>query len=133
FLLLDYIDGVVARRRSADSAALRVFDRITDLPLLLVLLWLTFTQLALEAVIAKLAFDAVLLGLYARGLGSNYKRLRATAHYVSLFGLLMLHQRWAPRLVTAELVSLLLWVNAGVALTILLRRLKWLSRRRIAD
>ena len=132
-VLLDYVDGVVARRRDSDSSKLRVFDRLTDLPLVLTLLWLTFDQLDAPAVAAKLLLDGSLLILYARGLGNSYKRLRATAHYVSLFGLLMLERHWAPHLVTAELASLLLWVNAGVALTILLRRLEWLSRRRIAD
>lgn len=132
-VLLDYVDGVVARRRDTESSGLRVFDRLTDLPLVLTLVWLTFDELDPLAVGAKLALDGVLLVLYARGLGHSYKRLRATAHYVSLFGLLMLQRRWAPHLVTAELASLLLWVNAGVALTILLRRLEWLSRRRIAD
>jgi phosphatidylserine synthase len=133
YLLLDYADGVVARIRDQDSPTLRVLDRITDLPVLLSLVALTYERLAISALAAKLLLDAVLLVMYARGLGSNYKRLRAMASYVSLFGLLLLSQGWAKAQVTSELTSMLLWINAGVSLTIVLRRLKWLSRKRIAD
>jgi CDP-diacylglycerol--serine O-phosphatidyltransferase len=133
YMLLDYADGVVARIRDRDSPTLRVFDRVTDLPILLTLVALTYPQLVLSALAAKLALDAVLLVMYARGLGSNYKRLRATSGYVSVFGLLLLSQGWAKTQVRPELISMLLWINAGVSLTIVLRRFKWLSRKRIAD
>lgn len=133
YLGLDYADGVVARIRDQDSPLLRVLDRLTDLPILLTLVALTRDQLNPTSVAAKLLLDAVLLVLYARGLGSNYKRLRATSGYVSLFGLLLLSQQWAPALLTPEVVDLLLWINAGVSFTIVLRRLKVLSRKRIAD
>jgi phosphatidylserine synthase len=133
FLALDYLDGVLARVRDQDTPKLRVLDRLTDLPVLLALIAVNHHQLTPSAAELKLALDLVLLLMYARGLGSSYKRLRATAGYVSLFGLLMLSQGWAPKLATPELVSLLLWINAGVSLTIVLRRLKWLSRKRIAD
>lgn len=133
FMALDYLDGTLARIRDQDTPALRVLDRLTDLPVLLALVFVNYPLLTPSAVELKLALDLVLLVLYVRGLGSNYKRLRATTGYVSLFGLLMLSQGWAPKLVTPELVSLLLWINAGVSLTIVLRRLKWLSRKRIAD
>lgn len=133
YMLLDYADGVVARIRDQDSSTLRVLDRIADLPILLSLVALTYQHLVLAALASKLLLDAVLLVMYARGLGSNYKRLRAMSGYVSVFGLLMLSQGWAPLQVTPELVSMLLWINAGVSLTIVLRRLKWLSRKRIAD
>jgi CDP-diacylglycerol--serine O-phosphatidyltransferase len=133
YMVLDYADGVVARIRDQDSSTLRVLDRIVDLPILLTLVALTYERLVLAALAAKLLLDAVLLVMYARGLGSNYKRLRAMSGYVSVFGLLMLSQGWAPLQVTPELVSMLLWINAGVSLTIVLRRLKWLSRKRIAD
>lgn len=133
YMVLDYADGVVSRIRDQDSKTLRVLDRITDLPVLLALVGLTWERLAPAALATKLLLDAVLLVMYARGLGSNYKRLRAMSGYVSVFGLLMLSQGWAPAQVTPELVSMLLWLNAGVSLTIVLRRLKWLSRKRIAD
>jgi phosphatidylserine synthase len=133
YMVLDYADGVVARIRDQDSPTLRVFDRVSDLPVLLTLVALTHERVNLLALSAKLLLDMVLLILYARGLGSNYKRLRATSGYVSVFALLMLSQGWAQAQLTPELVSMLLWLNAGVSLTIVLRRLKWLSRKRIAD
>jgi phosphatidylserine synthase len=133
YMVLDYADGVVARIRDQDSPVLRVFDRVSDLPILLTLIALTHERLNLVALSAKLLLDIVLLLLYARGLGSNYKRLRATSGYVSVFALLMLSQGWASAQLTPELVNMLLWLNAGVSLTIALRRLKWLSRKRIAD
>jgi CDP-diacylglycerol---serine O-phosphatidyltransferase len=133
FLGLDYVDGIIARVRGVDGPALRVADRFADMPVTLMLLWLNHTTLPESAVVAKVVTDLALLLLYARGLGSNFKRLRATANHTSLLALLMLSLGLAPRLITAELTTTLLWLNSGVSCVIVLRRLKVLSRRRIAD
>jgi CDP-diacylglycerol--serine O-phosphatidyltransferase len=133
FLSLDYVDGTIARIRGVDGPWLRVADRFADLPVTLVLLWLNRDVLPQSAMGIKVATDLSLLLLYARGLGSNYKRLRATANHTSLLALWMLVLGLAPKLVTAELTGMLLWINAGVSVVIVLRRLKVLSRRRIAD
>jgi CDP-diacylglycerol--serine O-phosphatidyltransferase len=133
FLALDYIDGTVARVRGVDGPWLRVADRFADMPVTLMLLWLNRDLLPEPAMGVKIATDLGLLLLYARGLGSNFKRLRATASHTSLLALLMLSLGLAPRLVTSELTTTLLWINAGVSIVIVLRRLKVLSRRRIAD
>ncbi|MET0341264.1 MAG: CDP-alcohol phosphatidyltransferase family protein [Polyangiales bacterium] len=131
---LDYIDGVVARERKLHTAFGRVFDRVAELPLLFSLAWLNADRLHAVPLSLKLGLDVLLLVLHARGLGGIlHNRLRTTTSYLSLVSLLLLSQEWAPRLVTPDFVTALLWINAGISLTLVLRRLHILSRSRIAD
>lgn len=134
YAMLDYVDGVVARERKLDTVFGRVVDRVAEIPLLFALAWLTIVQLPVVPLLLKLGLDVFLLLLHARGVGGIlHNRLRTTTSYISLVALLLLSQGWAPRLVTREFVTVLLWINTGISLTLVLRRLHVLSRRRIAD
>lgn len=134
YATLDYIDGVVARERKLHTVFGRVFDRVAEIPLLFALAWITILQLPAPPLLLKLGLDVFLLLLHARGVaGILHNRLRTTTSYISLVSLLLLSQGWAPRLVTPEFVTALLWINAGISLTLVLRRLQILSRSRIAD
>ncbi|MDB4985470.1 MAG: CDP-alcohol phosphatidyltransferase [Myxococcaceae bacterium] len=134
YATLDYIDGVVARERKLHTVFGRVFDRVAEIPLLFALAWLTIVQLPLVPLLPKLGLDVLLLLLHARGVGGIlHNRLRTTTSYISLVALLLLSQGWAPRLVTPDSTIFLLWINTGISLTLVLRRLNILSRSRIAD
>ena len=134
YATLDYLDGVVARERKLHTVFGRVFDRVAEIPLLFALAWVTIVQLPVVPLLLKLGLDVLLLLLHARGLGGIlHNRLRTTTSYLSLVSLLLLSQSWAPRLVTPEFVTVLLWINTGISLTLALRRLHILSRSRIAD
>lgn len=134
YATLDYLDGVVARERKLHTVFGRVFDRVAEIPLLFSLAYLTIDLLWALPLLLKLCLDVLLLLLHARGLGGIlHNRLRTTTSYLSLVSLLLLSQTWAPRLVTPEFVTVLLWINAGISLTLALRRLHILSRSRIAD
>lgn len=134
YATLDYIDGVVAREHKLHTVFGRVFDRVAEIPLLFALAWLTIVRLPDLPLLLKLGLDVFLLLLHARGVGGIlHNRLRTTTSYISLVSLLLLSQNWAPRLVTEEFVTVLLWINAGISLTLVLRRLHILSRSRIAD
>lgn len=130
FALLDYLDGVVAREQGLETGLGRVLDRATDLPVLLVLSALTAQELPAAPLVLKFALDALLLFLFVRGYGSTHNRIRTTASYASLFALLLLSQHWAPRIFTPQLVTSMLWLNTGISLTIVLRRLGILRRQR---
>jgi CDP-diacylglycerol--serine O-phosphatidyltransferase len=133
FGFLDYLDGAVAREKALDSPLGRVLDRATDLPIVLVLSGAAADRLPVVPLALKLSLDVLLLVLFARGFGSTRNRLRTTVSYACLFAMLMLGQGWGSGVVTHELVDRLLWLNAGVSLLIVLRRLDVLASRRIAD
>lgn len=134
YAMLDYVDGVVARERKLDTVFGRVFDRVAEVPLLFALAWLTIVRIPVVPLLPKLGLDVLLLVLHARGVGGIlHNRLRTATSYISLVALLLLSQGWAPRLVTPDSVQVLLWINTGISLTLVLRRLNILSRSRIAD
>jgi CDP-diacylglycerol--serine O-phosphatidyltransferase len=134
YATLDYIDGVVARERKLDTVFGRVFDRVAEIPLLFALAWLTIDRISPVPLLPKLGLDVLLLLLHARGVGGIlHNRLRTATSYISLVALLLFSQDWAHFLVTPESVVALLWINTGIALTLVLRRLNILSRSRIAD
>jgi CDP-diacylglycerol--serine O-phosphatidyltransferase len=134
YAMLDYVDGVVARERRLHTTFGRVIDRVAEIPLLFALGWLTVKQIDVIPLLPKLGLDVLLLVLHARGVGGIlHNRLRTTTSYISLVALLLLSQGWAERLVTPDFVIVLLWINTGISLTLVLRRLNILSRSRIAD
>jgi CDP-diacylglycerol--serine O-phosphatidyltransferase len=134
YATLDYVDGVVARERKLHTVFGRVFDRVAEIPLLFALAWLSIGILPWLPLVLKLGLDVSLLLLHARGVGGIlHNRLRTATSYISLVSLLLLSQGWAPMLVTTDFVTVLLWINAGISLTLVLRRLNILSRSRIAD
>ncbi len=134
YAVMDYVDGVVARERRLHSTFGRVIDRVAEVPLLFALAWLTVKKIDVIPLLPKLGLDVLLLVLHARGVGGIlHNRLRTTTSYISLVALLLLSQGWAERLVTPDFVIILLWINTGISLTLVLRRLNILSRSRIAD
>ena len=94
FSVLDYLDGVVARGRGQASAFGRVWDRITDAPMLLMLGAFCVDLVPLWLVIAKLGVDVLLLVLYVRGHGSTENRVRTIFSYSMLLSLLALSLGW---------------------------------------
>jgi CDP-diacylglycerol--serine O-phosphatidyltransferase len=133
FAALDYLDGVVARGRGLDCALGRILDRVTDFPIVLLCSSACHERLPFTPLAAKLLLDVLLLFLFAAGRGSTHSRLRTVVSYVSLLALLALSQGWASGLITPELTSALLWINAGISCLIVLRRVGILSRRKVAD
>jgi phosphatidylglycerophosphate synthase len=84
FALLDYLDGAVARARGLATHFGRVFDRVTDYPLLVFLSAFCVDVLPLSLLALKLSFDLALLVLYAVGRGSTENRLRTMMSYSTL-------------------------------------------------
>jgi CDP-diacylglycerol--serine O-phosphatidyltransferase len=133
FFALDYFDGLVARHRGLDSRFGRVFDRLTDYPLLVVVSWFSVDVLPVALLAAKLGLDLLLLVLYALGRGSTENRLRTALSYTTLLSLLLLSQGWAPRVLTPQVVEALLAINVTFSAVVALYNLGALRKRFIAD
>jgi CDP-diacylglycerol--serine O-phosphatidyltransferase len=133
FVLLDYLDGVVARCKGLESSFGRVFDRVTDYPVLLLFSYYSLAVVPRVALSVKLGFDTILLLLFVLGRGSTENRLRTTLSYSALLGLLFLSRGWLPKIFTPELVGGLLWLGASFSGLVALYNLRLLQKRFIAD
>ncbi len=133
FALLDYLDGLVARHRQLTTHFGRIFDRLTDYPVLLVLSYFCLDVLPLGLLALKLGLDLLLMILYLAGRGGTENRIRTALSYTTLFVLLALSQKWAPRLLSERFVIYLLWVNIAFSSVVVLFNLGALRKRFIAD
>lgn len=133
FFALDVVDGIVARHRGLATPFGRIFDRLTDYPLLVVVSYLNADVILPWLLVAKVGLDLMLLALYATGRGSTDNRLRTALSYTTLLALLLLSQGWAPRMLTPRSVEALLGINIAFSTAIALHGLGLLRKRFIAD
>lgn len=133
FFVLDIVDGIVARHRGLATPFGRIFDRLTDYPLLVVVSYLNADVLPAWLLVTKVGLDLMLLALYATGRGSADNRLRTALSYTTLLALLLLSQGWAPRILTPRSVEVLLGINIAFSTAIALHGLGLLRKRFIAD
>lgn len=133
FLALDYLDAAVARQRELESRSARIFDRVTDYPLVLAVAYLAAPKLQASLLIAKVALDFLLLALYILGRGRTENRLRTSMSYASLIALLFIVEGWGGRVLTPTSVSYVLWVNIAFSATTAAYHLGFLQKRFVAD
>lgn len=133
FFALDVVDGIVARHRGLATPFARIFDRLTDYPLLVVVCYLNADVLPPWLLVAKVGLDLLLLALYATGRGSTGNRLRTALSYTTLLALLLLSQGWAPRILTPRSVEVLLGINIVFSTVVALHGLGLLRKKLIAD
>lgn len=133
FFTLDALDGIVARHRGLATPFGRIFDRLTDYPLLVVVSYLNADVLPAWLLVTKVGLDLMLLALYATGRGSTENRLRTALSYSTLLALLLLSQGWAPRILTPRSVEALLGINIAFSTAIALHGVGLLRKRFIAD
>jgi phosphatidylserine synthase len=115
FCVLDALDGVVARAKGLASGFGRVFDRVCDLPLLLLVGWACQDVLPLPLVVAKLSLDVLLLLLFAIKRTTTENRIRTSLSDATLLAMLLLSQgAGAPpldKMLHSEAVQVLVVVN----------------------
>ncbi len=134
FFALDYLDGAAARTRGGAVAAARgTLDRITDVPLLALAAYHCLDRLPLELLAAKVVADLALILLVLGGRISAGERLRTTLGHTTLAVLVFLSQGWVRGVVTADLAAMLLLLNVLFAALLVLRSLRVLQKRFIAD
>ncbi|MCO7223943.1 CDP-alcohol phosphatidyltransferase family protein [Pleionea sp. CnH1-48] len=133
FCGLDYLDGIVARERDLDTHFGRIFDRLTDYPLLFIVSWQCVDSIPLWLLISKVALDSLLFIQYLLKKGTTENRIRTTLSYTALIALLFFSQGWAENVITYDLVVILLLVNITFSLVVILYNARILQSRFIAD
>lgn len=133
FLLLDYLDAAVARHGEVESKAARILDRVTDYPLLIAVAYFAVPLVDERLLVAKVALDFALLGLYVFGRGRTDNRLRAGISYAALIALLFAVQGWGGRMLTSQSIEYLLWANIAYLATTAAFYLGLLQKRFVAD
>ncbi|MGH1343148.1 MAG: CDP-alcohol phosphatidyltransferase family protein [Nannocystales bacterium] len=133
FLLLDYLDAAVARHGALESKAARILDRVTDYPLLIAVAYFAVPLVDERLLVAKVALDFALLGLYVMGRGRTDNRLRAGISYAALIALLFAVQGWGGRVLNSQAIEYLLWANIAYLATTAAFYLGLLQKRFVAD
>lgn len=133
FFLLDYLDTIIAREQGALATFGRVFPRLADYPLLIVLAYSCLGLLPSPLLGLKVLLDLLLLVLYLIGRGSPKNRLRSGINYATLLAMLFTGQGWGERWITPELSSSLLIANIVFHSVTALYNLKVLQLRFIGD
>ncbi len=133
FAALDYLDGVVARERGLATRFGRVFDRVTDYPLLLGIPFALGHHNPLDLIVLKLLLDATLLVLYLLGRGSTQNRLRTLLSNAALLALLLQSQPATAAVVTVTTMRTLLWANIALSALVMLHNLDLFKKRHVAN
>lgn len=133
FGLLDYLDGLIARQQDRETPFGRVYDRLTDYPILLALVWLSVGVLPAGLLSLKVGLDVILLALFALGRGPTENRLRTAINFLTLLMLLLLVLDVNSRFITGGGARVLLILNVFVTAVVILRNLGVLQKRFIAD
>ena len=133
FFFLDDVEGIVSSERPPSGRFARVFDRLTDYPLLLVVVWFALDVLPLPILLAKVGIDFLLLFLYLVGRGRSENRLRSGMGYASLLALLFAGQGWGARVLTPQVVEYLLWAYIAYGAVTAAYYAGLLQKRFVAD
>ena len=133
FGALDALDGVVARVRGLESDFGRVFDRVCDLPLVLLIAWFAADVLPVPLVVGKLALDVVLLLLFVLKRTTTENRIRTSLSDATLLAMLLVSQGAGQPFVSVDVVEALLVVNIAFSAFIGLVNAGALRKRFIAD
>ncbi|MEM6292722.1 MAG: CDP-alcohol phosphatidyltransferase family protein [Myxococcota bacterium] len=133
FLALDYLDAAIASQREHESRAARIFDRVTDYPLLIAVASFAVGLVDVRLLVAKVALDVGLLVLFMFGRGRSDNRLRAGISYATLIALLFSAQGWGARVLTTQAIEFLLWANIAYSATTAAFYLGLLQKRFVAD
>lgn len=133
FAALDYLDGVVARERGLVTWFGRVFDRVTDYPLLIGASLFCKDVVPMELLALKIAIDLALLVLFALGRGSTQNRLRTALSYVTVLALLAYSQSWTGAMVTGNTIRVLFGLNIALGTVVALYNLDLLKKKHVAN
>ena len=133
FFMLDYLDGLVAREQDRCTPFGRIFDRLTDYPILFILAAACLEPMPLTLVTVKLCLDLALLGLFLAGRGPVENRVRTTLSYGMLLILLAGALGWIPAQLASHAAAVVLGLNISLCLVIIGVRGGVLAPRRVAD
>jgi CDP-diacylglycerol--serine O-phosphatidyltransferase len=133
FGLFDYLDGALARARSQGTFFGRILDRLTDLPLLVVLAYQCRALLPASILLGKLALDLVVVVLTVVGKEKPESWLRSGINYATLLAMLLLSLGLSRGGFSPVAVAQLLVVNIVYTAIVALYCVNVLQKRFIAD
>ncbi len=133
FCALDYLDSVAARVKNLETSFGRVYDHITDYPLLFLTAWQCLGLASTPLLIGKLVVDCILLVQFALKPGVSENRIRAVISATTLVSLLFFSQGWAGAFINVEVVNALLLANIAFGATVALYNARILQLRFAAD
>lgn len=136
FGVLDALDGIVARAQGKDSEAGRVIDRVSDLPLLMLVLWAARDVVPLPLLGAKLALDGLLIALALVKKTTTENRIRTSLADATLLAMLIASQDpWGPAnpLFARSVIAALVVINIVFSAFVGLVNTRVLQARFIAD
>jgi len=133
FCLFDYLDGIIAREKGLETKFGRLFDRLTDYPLLLLISWYAIGEIPTFLIVTKVLADSLLFIQYLFTQGTTENRIRTTISYTVLVGMLAASQKWSEAWLKVEYVEWLLYLNIAFSLIVIFYNAKILQKRFIAD
>jgi phosphatidylserine synthase len=133
FGILDALDGIVARAQGLETKLGRLIDRVTDLPLLLIVGLASIDVLPPSLVITKFVLDFSSMLLFAIKKRTTENRIRTTLTDATILGMLLLSLGRLEGFVTSELVTALLMTNVTFTAVVVLFQLGVLKKRFVAD
>lgn len=133
FCALDYLAAMVGRVQERDSTVGRIYDRISDYPLLFLVALECLDILPDALIVAKLSLDCLLLIQFFLNVKTTENWIRTTVSYTTLVSLLFLSQGWASEFINPEFVNALLLVNISFNAVIGLYNVRLFQMRFVAD
>ncbi len=133
FFLMNYMNSIVARKLEKKSSFGRIYDRITDYPLLFLISFQCLHIIPVSLIAAKLSLDSLLLIQFLIKTGETENRIRTTISYTTLIALLFLSQGRGGRFITPEMVSALVLLNIAFNAIVGLYNARLFQLRFIAD
>ncbi len=131
-VLLDWLHATLVAH-TEQRPLQRLFDRLTDLPLVAVAAWMSMAHVATLPLVLKLVLDGLVVALALTARGARDNRLRAALHYAVLWALLWLAEGRGSALLTVQTAEALLWANIAVSTIAVLYYLNVLQARFVAD
>jgi len=131
--LVDYLTTISTRSRGPVSRRQKVFDRLTDYPLLFLIALAAVDHVHAGLILAKICVDVLLLVCLFNRFGPQSNRLRTGMNYAVLLLLMFLGQGVRLKITTPAFVSALLHLNIVLSGAAVLYSVGVLQKRFLAD
>jgi CDP-diacylglycerol--serine O-phosphatidyltransferase len=133
FCALDYMVAIGPRRKETRSSLGRIYDRVTDYPLLFIVALACMDKASPVLIIAKLLLDCIMMVQFFINPETTKNWIRSTVSYTVLVSLLFLSQGWSGHYINPSFVNALLLVNIAFNAAVGLYNVRMFQLRFVAD
>jgi CDP-diacylglycerol--serine O-phosphatidyltransferase len=133
FGIIDYFDGTSEKKRVNNKRTARLFHRITELPVLLILSYLTLTIISPILLAAKVLLDVISIIITAAGKEDPDHSIRTGINFITLLSMLIIAFNLQDEIITPKLTTYLLIINIVYTAVVALYNMRILQKRFIAD